>query len=1213
MTYAGPASGTAPTVTISGNQLEFDNSSALVAPTMVFNTTGTVKPAVTISATILFTDTTAITATTDAILSGTLSGAGGFTKSGAGTLKITQTSASWTGSIGASAGILQIGNNGGFGSLGSGTITLSGSGSLNVARASTSFNLDNTITGSTSGSVNFNLNNSATPTAFAVTLTKANTYTAPTTLQPFSSTSVGTPTLKNGIDNALSTTSAFTINTVSGSTAVMTYDLAGFNQTIASLASGASVTTANGIVTDSGAAKTLTITNSTGSTTYAGLISGAIALTKSGASTQILSGGNSYSGLTTVNGGVLQINNASGLGSTAAGTTVNGSDGSVNFLGTVLDLNGVAVGSGESLTLDSGTTANNRVTLRSLSGTSSSWAAGVVLAGNKIVQLQTGDATAQLAISGSITGPSFAGTLNLRGAGTGTLSGGISLGTFGIQVLDGGIWNINTSGNTWGFTTVGNGALVLGADNALPTSQSAQLGSSTTSGVLKLNGFNQTTVGLTVSGSGTGNKVVCGSSTASTLTLNNSSPNTFAGVLGGSGLNENNFGLTMSGSGTFTLSGTNTYSGNTTINAGTLALIGSAMITNTANIVVASNAVFNVSGLTSTPFTLASALGNQTLSNSAPGAILNGTNNTGSGTVSLVYDGINPGFVQTNGSMNLSAATTFRVTKTGIALPPGVYKIIAAAGTGNIGLVAGTVPTVTVNNGASVATLGIVNSELYLTNGGPSTITYGSTPFIYNGSAQLPTIAFSGSTGLKMTNYVGTTVSFNSVTAPTNAGTYYVSNTVAADANYFGATNTQVFTINPKAASVTADAKSKTYGDDNPVLTAVTNGAVNGDLINVTLATDATKYSAVGQSNITVTAGSNPNYSVLTTNSTLTIGAKAATVTADAKTKVYGTANPALTATVTGTVNSDTLNYTLATDAQQFSSVGISNITVTLGSNPNYTVLATNSTLTIIQASTSVGANSTETPSGYKDAVAFTATLPTDATGSVVFSSINGAFSTNTLSSGSATSLGITNFPRGTNVITVAYLGDGNYLGSSTNLEQIVTNHPPVLAPLNLTRTAGLGLHFTWSELTNQWTDVDGDAVTLTSFNLTTTNSVTAFTNTTMIGYPSSAPNVADQINYTASDSYGALVSGVITIAVNAYVTGTNSIVNITNGNPTTLTAYGVIGFTYITERSTNLTDWASVATNTVSTNGVISVSDHFSDLGGQQPGSAFYRIKWQP
>lgn len=383
MTYAGPTSGTAPTVTISGNQLEFINGTGAVAPTMVFNTTGTVKPTVTINSTILLTNTTAITTTTDAILGGALSGSGGFTKSGGGTLRITGHAVTTLGSIGVSAGTLQIGNNGGFGSLGNGTITLSSSGSLNVARASNSFNLDNAITGSTSGAVNFNLNNSSG--AFAVTLTKASTYTAATNLQPFSNTSVNTPTLKNGIDNAVSTTTAFTINTNGASAAVMTYDLNGFNQTIGSLASGAGVTATNGIVTNSGAAKTLIISNTSGSTTYAGTISGAIALTKSGASTQVLTGGNSYSGLTTVTAGVLQVNHVNALGSSAAGTTVTGTDGSVNFLGTVLDLNGVAVGSGESLTLDTGATANNRVTLRSMPGTTSSWAGSAMLAGNKII------------------------------------------------------------------------------------------------------------------------------------------------------------------------------------------------------------------------------------------------------------------------------------------------------------------------------------------------------------------------------------------------------------------------------------------------------------------------------------------------------------------------------------------------------------------------------------------------------------------------------------------------------------------------------------------------------------------------------------------------------------------------------------------------------------------------------------------------------------
>jgi hypothetical protein len=48
----------------------------------------------------------------------------------------------------------------------------------------------------------------------------------------------------------------------------------------------------------------------------------------------------------------------------------------------------------------------------------------------------------------------------------------------------------------------------------------------------------------------------------------------------------------------------------------------------------------------------------------------------------------------------------------------------------------------------------------------------------------------------------------------------------------------------------------------------------------------------------------------------------AVTVIADGKSKVYGDENPALTAVVTAVNGGDTINYTLATTATQFSNVG---------------------------------------------------------------------------------------------------------------------------------------------------------------------------------------------------------------------------------------------------------------------------------------------------
>ena len=121
--------------------------------------------------------------------------------------------------------------------------------------------------------------------------------------------------------------------------------------------------------------------------------------------------------------------------------------------------------------------------------------------------------------------------------------------------------------------------------------------------------------------------------------------------------------------------------------------------------------------------------------------------------------------------------------------------------------------------------------------------------------------------------------------------------------------------IAKKAATVTANAKSKTYGDDNPALDAAVTGTVNGDTLDYSLATTAVKTSGVGSYAITVTLGTNPNYTVTKVDAALTVNPALATVTANAKSKTYGDDNPALDAVVTGAVNGDTLDYSLATTA----------------------------------------------------------------------------------------------------------------------------------------------------------------------------------------------------------------------------------------------------------------------------------------------------------
>ena len=85
-------------------------------------------------------------------------------------------------------------------------------------------------------------------------------------------------------------------------------------------------------------------------------------------------------------------------------------------------------------------------------------------------------------------------------------------------------------------------------------------------------------------------------------------------------------------------------------------------------------------------------------------------------------------------------------------------------------------------------------------------------PFTYDGTAHGPAVSFAGSTGATTTNYVGVSLGYNSVNAPTNPGTYYVSNTLAGDANYEGTTNSQPFTINPALLTILANNGAKLYG-----------------------------------------------------------------------------------------------------------------------------------------------------------------------------------------------------------------------------------------------------------------------------------------------------------------------------------------------------------------------------------------------------------------
>jgi hypothetical protein len=222
----------------------------------------------------------------------------------------------------------------------------------------------------------------------------------------------------------------------------------------------------------------------------------------------------------------------------------------------------------------------------------------------------------------------------------------------------------------------------------------------------------------------------------------------------------------------------------------------------------------------------------------------------------------------------------------------------------------------------------------------------------------------------------GAGVASTTATTTTGAGTVAITASVGTlTATNYDFTNlvNGTLTINQRPLTVTADPKTKTYGDVNPALSYIvaadgvgtSRGLVNGDTLSGSLSTSATQTSGVGSYTIDASALSNGNYLVTANNGTLTISQRLLTVSASPKTKTYGDINPALTYTVSadgvgtsrGLVNGDTLSGSLSTSATQTSGVGNYIIDASALSNGNYLVTANNGTLTINKANLTVTAN----------------------------------------------------------------------------------------------------------------------------------------------------------------------------------------------------------------------------------------------------------------
>jgi len=326
-------------------------------------------------------------------------------------------------------------------------------------------------------------------------------------------------------------------------------------------------------------------TNGTGVTTLnaSGRITNGIdpfGFTKEGGGTLVLSGSNSYSGVTTVNNGMITLAHGSALGGTNGNTVINGpAGGCVQLSGNLV----VA----EPLVLN-GERVNPYATggLWSLYSSGSNTLSGPLVrqGGQTRIQIAGGS---WLVVRGGLTGGNGQCVLTVT-----TSTGGIAFYdkpiNIGAQVLyfemaSSGRAVIGVAGNTWGVTRLaGNGILRLDIANALPAATSLDFGYANQANnfTVDLNGFDQTVGHVYNNITASGTQIITSAAPA-TLTVNPNTDRLFFGQLNGA------LGLTKIGTGTLTLSNSlSTLTGNITVTNGTLAVAKDNSLGNSTNITV---------------------------------------------------------------------------------------------------------------------------------------------------------------------------------------------------------------------------------------------------------------------------------------------------------------------------------------------------------------------------------------------------------------------------------------------------------------------------------------------------------------------------------------------------------------------------------------------------------------------------------------------------
>jgi len=460
------------------------------------------------------------------------------------------------------------------------------------------------------------------------------------------------------------------------------------------------------------------VTNTVNTYTFNGskITGGGTTLTKNGSGTLVLANaGNDYGGVTVINGGLLQIGDGS-TSSTAIGLgNVTNYSALKFYQPDNSSVVGSIVGTGSLYQLG----ANSTATLTLLANNTYS---GLTTVDTGILQIGNGGLSGSLGANAVVV--TNGGQLVIDLAGSVSLANGIS-GPGALSIAGPGTITLGGANSYQNNTTITNGVVKLGADNAIPsggiTTGWLVLDGGTTAGTLDLNGHNQAVNTLSgLGGTILGQILNNGGSGLNTLTIGTTIQNTtYAGLIE----NNNNagagqIGLNIVGDGTLTyaltLSGLNSYSGPVFINGakvilgGTLATVGDAAI-GTGAITLTNNGTLQMNGLGAvTPTT--------TFANS----ILVPAGTTGN----LLTGGrtVYSSSITAHGTLNLTTSYVRSEPTGDWSASDGQINIIAGTGGGDVYLAT----TTGFNFGTAAINLG-AGTHIYnsANNGGPINMTIG--------------------------------------------------------------------------------------------------------------------------------------------------------------------------------------------------------------------------------------------------------------------------------------------------------------------------------------------------------------------------------------------------------------------------------------------------------------------------------------------------------